>query len=188
MKAIKLYKIQWNLNGLTDAEKEKVLATLPSAKGFTTKDDNFNVIERMPGLLKKKYGYEVENFSFAVMRVVDTVDDLLLLCAPENAKVKNLYKKNGDLSAYGDECFSKLEVNVRQRIWKENHGTDVWEMPTILDEVMIAVENILGITWENHGTFEEIMSAIVKKIKERKNLKKKYETVDENEDETEAEA
>ena len=81
MKAIKLYKIQWDLKNIPNEEREKVLETLPKAKGFTTQDDKFNVAERVPQLLKKKYGYNIIDFAFAELRVVDTVEDLLLLCA-----------------------------------------------------------------------------------------------------------
>ena len=186
MKAIKLYKIQWDLKGLSKEEKEKVLETLPKAKGFTTQDDKFNVAEKIPGLLKKKYGYDIINFAFVEMRVVDTLEDLLLLCAPANEKPKKLFKSNGDLSAFGDSCFKNLEVNVRQRIWRESQGVNVWEMPVILDEVMIGIENVTGINWEGL-TLEEVMSPVVKKIKDKKavNLKSKYEMVDEEEEDEE---
>lgn len=184
MKAIKLYKIQWNLNGLTPDKKKEVLEKLPTAKGFTTNDDNFNVTEKVPGLLKKKYGYDVLEFAFSELRIVNTLDDLLLLCKPDNKTVKNLYKTNGKLSTYGESCFKNLEVNVRQRLWKEKQGVNIWEMPTILDEVMIGVENVTGLNWEDGHNLEEVMSEIVKKLseKKRKNIIAKYETVDNDEE------
>lgn len=184
MKAIKLYKIQWNLNGLTPDKKKEVLETLPTAKGFTTNDDNFNVTEKVPGLLKKKYGYDVLEFAFSELRIVNTLDDLLLLCKPDNKTVKNLYKTSGKLSTYGESCFKNLEMNVRQRLWKEKQGVSIWEMPTILDEVMIGVENVTGLNWEDGHNLEEVMSEIVKKLseKKRKNIIAKYETVDNDEE------
>lgn len=184
MKAIKLYKIQWNLNGLTPDKKKEVLETLPTAKGFTTNDDNFNVTEKVPGLLKKKYGYDVLEFAFSELRIVNTLDDLLLLCKPDNKTVKNLYKTSGELSTYGESCFKNLEVNVRQRLRNEFKGMDIWEMPTILDEVMIGVENVTGLNWEDGHNLEEVMSEIVKKLseKKRKNIIAKYETVDNDEE------
>ena len=181
MKAIKLYKIQWDLKGLTKEEREKVLETLPKAKGFTTQDDKFNVAERVPKLLKKKYGYEIINFAFEELRVVDTLEDLLLLCAPTNEKTKKLFKNNGSLSAYGETCFDNLETNIRDRIWRESQGKDNWEMPAILDEVMIGIENVTGITWEGH-TVNELMTPVVKQINDKKvvNLKSKFEMVEED--------
>lgn len=180
MKAIKLYKIQWDLKGLTEEERKKVLETLPQAKGFTTQDDNFNVAERVPKILKKKYGYDIINFAFAELRVVDTVEDLLLLCAPTNEKVKKLFKNNGSLSTYGETCFDNLETNIRDRIQMESQGKEDWEMPTILDEVMIGIENVTGMTWEGH-TVNELMTPVVKKINDKKaaNLKSKFEMVEE---------
>lgn len=181
MKAIKLYKIQWDLKGLTKEEREKVLETLPEAKGFTTKDDNFNVAERVPKILKKKYGYDIIDFSFEELRVVDTLEDLLLLCAPANEKIKKLFKNNGSLSSYGETCFDNLETNVRNRIQRESQGEEDWEMPAILDEVMIGIENVTGITWEGH-TVNELMTPVVKKINDKKavNLKSRFEMVEES--------
>ena len=186
MKAIKLYKIQWDLKGLTKEEQEKVLETLHKAKGFTTQDDIFNVSERVPKLLKKKYGYDIINFAFTELRVVDTVEDLLLLCAPTNEKVKKLFKNNGSLSTYGETCFENLETNIRDRIRRESQGKEDWEMPTILDEVMIGIENVTGMTWEGH-TVNELMTPVVKKINDKKavNLKSRFEMVEESEDEEE---
>ena len=181
MKAIKLYKIQWDLKNLSNEQREKVIETLPKAKGFTTQDDNFNVVERVPKLLKKKYGYDIIDFSFEELRVVDTLEDLLLLCAPVNEKVKRLFKSNGTLSAYGEICFSNLEYFVHNRIWKESQGEDRWGMLAILDEVMIGIENVTGMTWEGH-TVNELMTPVVKKINDKKavNLKSKLEMIEES--------
>ena len=181
MKAIKLYKIQWDLKNIPNEEREKVLETLPKAKGFITQDDKFNVVERVPQLLKKKYGYDIIDFAFAELRVVNTVEDLLLLCAPTNEKVKKLFKSNGSLSTYGETCFDNLESNIRDRIQRESQGVEDWEMPNILDEVMIGIENVTGITWEGH-TFDEIMAPVIKKINDKKavNLKSRFEMVEES--------
>ena len=181
MKAIKLYKIQWDLKNLSNEQREKVIETLPNAKGFTTQDDKFNVVERVPQLLKKKYGYDIIDFAFAELRVVDTVEDLLLLCAPTNEKVKKLFKSNGSLSTYGETCFDNLESNIRDRIQRESQGVEDWEMPNILDEVMIGIENVTGMTWEGH-TVNELMTPVVKKINDKKavNLKSKLEMIEES--------
>ena len=181
MKAIKLYKIQWDLKNLSNEQREKVLETLPNAKGFITQDDKFNVVERVPQLLKKKYGYDIIDFAFAELRVVNTVEDLLLLCAPTNEKVKKLFKSNGSLSTYGETCFDNLESNIRDRIQRESQGVEDWEMPNILDEVMIGIENVTGMTWEGH-TVNELMTPVVKKINDKKavNLKSKLEMIEES--------
>ena len=181
MKAIKLYKIQWDLKNLSNEQREKVIETLPKAKGFTTQDDKFNVVERVPQLLKKKYGYDIIDFAFAELRVVNTVEDLLLLCAPTNEKVKKLFKSNGSLSTYGETCFDNLETNIRDRIRRESQGTEDWEMPAILDEVMIGIENVTGMTWEGH-TVNELMTPVIKKINDKKavNLKSRFEMVEES--------
>ena len=188
MKAIKLYKIQWDLKNIPNEKREKVLETLPNAKGFITQDDKFNVAERVPQLLKKKYGYDIIDFAFAELRVVNTVEDLLLLCAPTNEKVKKLFKSNGSLSTYGETCFDNLESNIRDRIQRESQGVEDWEMPNILDEVMIGIENVTGMTWEGH-TVNELMTPVVKKINDKKavNLKSKLEMVEESEEEEEEE-
>ena len=181
MKAIKLYKIQWDLKNLSNEQREKVIETLPNAKGFTTQDDKFNVVERVPQLLKKKYGYDIIDFAFAELRVVNTVEDLLLLCAPTNEKVKKLFKSNGSLSTYGETCFDNLESNIRDRIQRESQGEEDWEMPAILDEVMIGIENVTGMTWEGH-TVNELMTPVIKKINDKKavNLKSRFEMVEES--------
>ena len=181
MKAIKLYKIQWDLKNIPNEEREKVLETLPTAKGFITQDDKFNVVERVPQLLKKKYGYDIIDFAFAELRVVNTIEDLLLLCAPANEKVKKLFKSNGSLSTYGETCFDNLDSNIRDRIQRESQGVEDWEMPNILDEVMIGIENVTGMTWEGH-TVNELMTPVVKKINDKKavNLKSKLEMVEES--------
>ena len=181
MKAIKLYKIQWDLKNLSNEQREKVIETLPNAKGFITQDDKFNVAERVPQLLKKKYGYDIIDFAFAELRVVNTVEDLLLLCAPTNEKVKKLFKSNGSLSTYGETCFDNLESNIRDRIQRESQGVEDWEMPNILDEVMIGIENVTGMTWEGH-TVNELMTPVVKKINDKKavNLKSKLEMIEDS--------
>ena len=54
-------------------------------------------------------------------------------------------------------------------------------MPVILDEVMIGIENVTGMTWEGH-TANELMTPVVKKINDKKavNLKSKFEMVEES--------
>jgi len=163
MKAIKLNKIQWNLNGLTDEQKAKAIETLPTFKGFMAQDD-FNVVEKVPYLLKKNYGFDVITFSYTELRVVDTVEDLLLLGAPKGEKPKKIFLKNGELSAYGEDLVKTLESNIKWRLRLEFKGTAVSDMPALLDETLIGVEKVSGMNWEGH-TVQELMSPIMNKIK-----------------------
>ena len=187
MKAIKLNKIQWNLNGLSKEEMEKVLETLPTVKGFMAQDD-FNVVEKVPGLLKKHYGYDVISYNYSEIRVVENLEDLLLLCAPKGEKVKDLYKASGELSQFGKKCKDNLVSNIKWRLRLEFKGTNPGDMPTILDEVMIGVKKVTGMEWDDH-TVEELMSPIMKKINDKKavNLKEDYEDIEEDVDEMEME-
>ena len=54
-------------------------------------------------------------------------------------------------------------------------------MPNILDEVMIGIENVTGMTWEGH-TVNELMTPVFKKINDKKaaNLKSKLEMIEES--------
>ena len=131
MKAIKLYKIQWDLKGLTEEEREKVLETLPKAKGFTTQDDNFNVTERVPKILKKKYGYDIINFAFAELRVVDTV---------EHSAVTVDCGEAGDLVGSKDEGSFILEAL--------GTGCSSGSCPT---EHYVLVCDLVGVKVGNHG-------------------------------------
>ena len=187
MKAIKLNKIQWNLNGLSKEEMEKVLETLPTVKGFMAQDD-FNVVEKVPGLLKKHYGYDVISYNYSEIRVVENLEDLLLLCAPKGEKVKDLYKTSGELSQFGKKCKDNLVSNIKWRLRLEFKGTNPGDMPTILDEVMIGVKKVTGMEWDDH-TVEELMTPIMKKINDKKavNLKEDYEDIEEDVDEMEME-
>lgn len=187
MKAVKLNKIQWNLNGLSKDEIEKVLETLPTVKGFMAQDD-FNVVEKVPGLLKKHYGYDVITYNYSEIRVVDNVDDLLRICAPKDEKVKDLYKSGGELSQFGKKCKDNLVNNIKWRLRLEFKGTNPGDMPVILDEVMLGVEKVTGMEWEGH-TVEEIMYPIMKKINNQKavNLKEEYEMEEMEEEEEECE-
>lgn len=164
MKAVKLYKIQWNLEGLSEEEKTKVIETLPTEKGFTT-DDNFNVAERVPVLLKKKFGYDIINFAFTEIRIVETVEDLLKLCKPNQRKEKEIFNvMSGNISSYGKQCLSNLEWNIKWRLRLESEGTSEWSMPVILDEVMLGIEKVTGMDWSGH-TVDELMDPVKKQIR-----------------------
>ena len=161
MKAVKLNKIQWDLTGLTKEEKEKAMETLPTVKGFMA-DDNFNVAER----------------------VVEDLDALLLLCAPKGEKTKKIYKKGGELSEYGEMLVNNLESNIKWRLRLEFKGVAESDMPVILDEVMMGVENVTGMKWEGHSV-NELMNPIMHKIWDKRavNLADKMSKMMEEEEE-----
>lgn len=174
MKAIKLHKIIWNLDSVKKEDREKVLATLPKYKGFMASDD-FNVVENVPRLLKKKFGYDVFTYNYTELRVASTVEELLLLFAPKGYKVKKIYLKNGDLSEFGEMLVSKLESSIKARLRLEFKGVKENEMPSLLDEMQIGVEKVTGMNWEGH-TIDELMTPIMNKIRFAKaaNLIDKY--------------
>ena len=187
MKAIKLSKIIWNLDSLKKEDRKKVLATLPTAKGFMASDD-FDVVENVPRLLEKNYGYGVFTYSYIEMRVVDNVKDLLLLNLPKGEKPKKLFLKNGELSVFGETMVKELEARIKERLRMEFKGVSPYEMPKILDEIQIGVEKVTGMNWEGH-TVEELMSPIMNKIRfaNAANLIDKYGEFSEEEEEEEYE-
>ena len=155
MKAIKLYNIIWN----TECCSQSVAAKLPEYKCFTTKDDEFDVVTRCPGLLQKKYGCPVVRFSYSVMKVLFNIEDVLKLFIPQGAKEKKIFKVSGELSEYGNELYKELRLAVHRRKKMEEAGVSVAKIPSVLDEVMIGISNITGIDWEA-CTEEEIMKEI----------------------------
>lgn len=155
MKAIKLYNIIWN----TECCSQSVAAKLPEYKCFTTKDDDFDVVTRCPGLLQKKYGCPVVRFSYSVMKVLFNIEDVLKLFIPQGAKEKKIFKVSGELSEYGNELYKELRLAVHRRKKMEDAGVSVSKIPAVLDEVMIGISNITGIDWEA-CTEEEIMKEI----------------------------
>ena len=155
MKAIKLYNIIWN----TECCSQSVAAKLPEYKCFTTKDDEFDVVTRCPGLLQKKYGCPVVRFSYSVMKVVFTIEDVLKLFIPKGAKEKKIFKVSGELSEYGNELYYELKMAVHRRKKMEETGVSVAKIPALLDEMMIGISNVTGIDWET-STEEQILKAI----------------------------
>ena len=155
MKAIKLYNIIWN----TECCSQSVAAKLPEYKCFTTKDDEFDVVTRCPGLLQKKYGCPVVRFSYSVMKVLFNIEDVLKLFIPQGAKEKKIFKVSGELSEYGNELYKELRLAIHRRKKMEEAGVSVAKIPAVLDEVMIGISNITGIDWEA-CTEEEIMKEI----------------------------
>jgi len=164
MKAIKLYNIKWDLEGLSPEEKREVEKNLPTQKGFIV-DDDFNVLEKVPVLLKKKFGYDFITYSSQEFKIIDKFEDLLYHCAEKGENPKPLFKVGGELSRFGQNCFNNLKNYIHKRIKLERQGTDEYEFPKILDEVMLALEKITGIDWGKGLTEEEWFAELDKILK-----------------------
>lgn len=182
MKAVKLTKIVWNLDTVNAEDREKVLATLPKVKVFLA-DDNFDVVTNVPRIIKKKFGYGVFNYSYTEIKIVENVEDLLLLCTPKGMKIKKLFLKNGDLTEFGELLVKSLELRIKERLRMEFNGVSTYEMPKLLDEIQLGIEKITGMNWEGH-TVDELMAPIMNKIRFAKaaNLIDKYGEVSEEEE------
>ena len=167
MKAVKIYNIKWNLEGVDPAERENILKELPEYKGFKVQDE-FNVAERVPGVLKKKYGYDIETFSYTEIHIIEDIEGLLRRFAPRGDKPnKKLFKGRGKLSSAGEEYLINLENAIRRRLSLEEQGTPEDEMPKILDELMLGVESVTGLDWEGK-TYDELIKPIHKMLRVRK--------------------
>ena len=143
MKAVKIYKIQWNLGGLSPEEEKEVKSKLPKVKGFMAQDD-FDVVENVPRLLKKKFGYDVMNYSYSEIEVIETFEGLLRSFTPKGYKHLKLFKHNGELTDFGTERFENLKDAIKWRFREQAKGTSDEDMPKLLDKVMLAWETITG--------------------------------------------
>lgn len=168
MKAVKLSKIQWNLEGLSPEEKEEALKKLPTVKGFKANDD-FNVAEQVPVLLKKKYGFGIIDFTFTQVHIITDIKELFLLGLPDGTKMKKFFNKGTKkgkrvLSDFGEEAVAKLGELIRRRLRLQEHGTDPSMMPKVLDQLMISWEAITGKNWEDYDTYEDIMGPLMEEL------------------------
>ena len=186
MKAIKLYKINWNLDDLDPEERIKVKETLPTSKGFKA-DDNFDVIEKVPGLLKKKFGYGIKNYSYTEIPIYEDFETLLKTYTPRGEKPKKIYLKSGELSSFGEDVVNSLKGDISKRFNLEGKGTADDEMSKQMDMIMLSIEKIFGIEWNDAESEDDIFAVIDKEIKshEKLNLKKldKDDKDEDNEDE-----
>ena len=181
MKAVKIYKIVWNLNDLTPAERGTAKASLPTSKGFMA-DDDFNVPERVPNILKKKYGHDIITFNYSEIKIIEKLEDLLLSFAPKDTKANKLFSPKGELSLIGEECYNKLLDAIARRRQLEKEGTGEDEMPKLLDKVMLSIEKITGLEWdetseEDYKTeldnlLQEKISKYIKSAEAKKLLRK----------------
>ena len=169
MKAIKLYNIKWNTKDVPAEDVKKL--NLPEYKGFTVNDDDYDVVENVPNLLKKKFKYDIIDFSFIEIPIIEDFINLMYFCVDKKEKSKNLFKVNGELSAVGMECVDALKHFIHNRVRLESKNTPAYEMPKNLDIVMLALERITGKTWEVGCTAEEWIKEVdklVKKVVEEK--------------------
>ncbi len=168
MKAVKISKIIWNLDHLNPADKGKAKAKLPTAKGFLASDD-FEVVEKVPNLLKKKFGYDIINFSYTEVHISETLEALLKAFTPKGEKPGKLFNTKGELSDFGSDCYNKLIDSINRRKDLEAKGTPDEDMPKILDKVMFSIEKITGMDWEGTSADEfkaEIDSILQTKIED----------------------
>ena len=173
MKAVKLYKINWNLNNLTPEERKEAKKNLPISKGFKA-DDSFDVIEKVPGLLYKKFGYKVIDFAYTEIPIYEDFESLLKTYTPRGEKPKKIYLKSGELSSFGEDMVYKLKNDISKRFNLEGKGTADDEMSKQMDMIMLSLEKIFGIKWEDAESEDDIFDVIDKEIKnhEKLNLKK----------------
>ena len=189
MKAVKLYKINWNLDDLDPEERKKVKETLPTSKGFKA-DDNFDVVEKVPGLLRKKFGYGINDYAYNEIPIYEDFETLLKTYTPRGEKPKKIYLKSGELSAFGEEMVRKLKMDISKRFKMEGRGAEDDEMPVQMDMVMLSLEKIFGIEWDEAENEDDIFAVIDKEIKshEKLNLKKlDKDEDDEDEDDDDVE-
>ena len=172
MKAIKLYNIKWDTKDVSAEDMKKL--NLPEYKGFIVNDDDYNVVEIVPNLLKKKFGYGIVDFSFIEIPIIEDFINLLYFCASKKDKSKNLFKANGDLSVIGIECVDELKHYIQKRVILEEKNTPTYEMPKELDVIMLALERITGKTWEVGCTLKEWEKEIDKLVEKVVDEKSSY--------------
>ena len=154
MKEIKIYNIIWN----TENVSKELVDNLPKYKCFTAKDD-FDVVGRGPEILKKKYGVPVVCFTYSILRVVHTTEDLIMLAAPKGEKPKKIFTKTGEETDYGKKLIAEIKLAVARRKEMEAQNITVDKIPAFYDEVMIAIENITAMEWDA-CTAEEIITEL----------------------------
>lgn len=175
MKAIKLTKIKWNTEGVSDEIKNN----LPSVKGFLA-DDNFDICTATFRILKNKYGVDAKTFNFKEYRVAQTLEDILLYSAPKTAKIKNLWTSKNELSAFGKLCYNNLRHILDWNIVLRRDETPENKIPKVVDEVLLGIERVLGID-PTKSTIQEIMKEVDSKVRDMKYVNLKDEDEKEKE-------
>ena len=179
MKAVKLYKINWNLDNMDPEERREAEKTLPTSKGFKA-DDSFDVIAKVPGLLRKKFGYGIIDFSYTEIPIYDDLETLLKTYAPKGEKPKRIYLKSGELSSFGEECVDKLKKDISKRFLLEGGDTADDKMPEQMDMVMLTIEHIFGVDWDESD--EDSIFRLIDKETDS-HIKSKLKKMDKDDDE-----
>ena len=186
MKAIKIYKIKWNLDGVSAEKKNELLKKLPTSKGFMAQD-SFDVVERVPDLLKKHYGCDVITYSYSEIKIIEDFNELLKFFTPKGEKPKKLFLKDGELSVFGEERVNDLKNAIHKRFYLQEKGTNDDEMPKIQDIVMLSLEKIFNINWEDM-TEKDVMKLVEKELTPKPvNLKDEYDDDDDDDDDDDKE-
>lgn len=178
MKAVKLYKINWNLDKLDPEERNKVKESLPTSKGFKA-DDDFDVVEKVPGLLHKKFGYEINDYAYTEIPIYDDFETLLKSYTPRGEKPKKIYLKSGELSDFGERVLSALKMDISKRFRLEGKGTADDEMPVQMDMIMLSLEKIFGINWDESDE-NSVFDVVDKEV--NSHVKIKLKKMDDEED------
>jgi hypothetical protein len=181
MKAVKLYKIKWNLEGLTPEEKEEAKKNLPTSKGFKA-SDTFDVVEKVPDLLYKKFGHKIIDFAYTEIPIYEDFEELLRSYTPRGEKPKKIYLKSGELSSYGEDMVKLLKYAISKRFALEGKDVHSDEMPEKMDMVMLAIETIFGVNWEEEDE-NSIFDLIDKEVDSHIKIKLKKMDKDDDEDE-----
>lgn len=93
---------------------------------------------------------------------------------PKGEKPKKIYLKSGELSSFGEDVVNALKMDVSKRFALEVKGTADDEMSKQMDMIMLSLEKIFGIEWDDAENEDDIFAVIDKEIKshEKLNLKK----------------
>ena len=93
---------------------------------------------------------------------------------PRGEKPKKIYLKSGELSSFGEDVVNSLKGDVSKRFNLEGKGTADDEMSKQMDMIMLSLEKIFGIEWDEAESENDIFAIIDKEIKshEKLNLKK----------------
>lgn len=175
MKAIKITHINWDLSSVPENKKAEVSAKLPKTSGFRVKDD-FDVLNSVPRIYEKKYGYPVENFKFDTLRIAEDLYGLLMINAPKDEAEKDIYMRSGRLSKYGEKCVSALVGRVKLRVALDEDGTPEENIPNECEETILSIQQITGIQWDKEK-MSMIMGPLMNQIKN--GGASKYSAIDE---------
>lgn len=124
--------------------------------------DDFNGNVR--GYVSRKCGFPVYSLSMEVLDIIDTTDGLLEKYCTGKENIKKVFKKDGDLSAAGNEVLKRIEEDVKRRHALEMKDVKEKDMPKDLTELLLAVQAITGNTWEDKTEVNTVMGWIVAEL------------------------